>query len=232
MNLSKHERRYKTYLEYQKKYDEVWDEIRSLPWTPIAKPYQDGWEVYIDVRDDIKSRKDYSEIKEMIEMCYSSQRCRDVKVIRRIRKTNGFRDIAWGEKKWRGWLPIRNMLPQYKYEQLEISKRKWFSKDSYSAKWSSFKGFQYFLDIPYYWMILKVKPYIVTHTRDKNPKLESELKFLRGKLQDMWIEFGINYSSSYPAYKDRAKTRDKIQKFKKGEIEDIEIEKIPKEYDY
>lgn len=84
----------------------------------------------------------------------------------------------------------------------------------------------------HYFTILKCKPIIHTHYAAKGGKFEKERAWLEDQIHHYWATIGEGYGGSYPAYKDRAKLRDKIAKFKKGEIEDIINEKIPKEYEW
>ena len=79
---------------------------------------------------------------------------------------------------------------------------------------------------------MKARTYYGSHSREKGGESEQEYEYLRDKLRLYWHKYSTNYGSSYPRYKDRTIMRDKIQKFKKGEIDDISVEKIPKDYDW
>ena len=235
MKLDKQERRYKDFILCKDRFWEINNYRRSMPAVPVKEPYQRGWILYLDLRDDIKRRRDYPSIKRAFDLATVEARTRDVKLIKKIRSKKAYLPISREEGTRRlGFYEFPQLVKIRKseYDNLLPSEKKWYDLDSFEEKWASFRGSYYRLNIPLYWIEIKVKPNIITHSYAINPALEKELAELKKKLDVYWKEFGHNYSTSYPAYKDRAIMRDKIQKFKKSEIEDITIEKIPKEYDY
>ena len=236
MELKKQDRLYKQYLAYEKRWWELREELRKLPLIPLDKPLQHGWEVYFDFRDDIKNRKDYPSIKQAFDLVHREGYTRNVKHIKRIRANRNWASFLIDpetEKKWNwGVIPQLSLLRQNEYDKLPGDIKKWFALDAYHEKWASFRGHQYWLDIPRFWLVIKTRPHMITHRRLKGGPLEKEYEFIHKKLRDLWLIFSHNYSSSFPAYKDRAKLRAAISKFRKGEAEDIPIEKIPREYDW
>ena len=235
MKLDKQERRYKDFILCRDRFWEIRNYRRNMPAVPLKEPYQRGWIVYLDLREDIKRRKDYPSIRKAFDLAAVEARTRDVRLIKRLRSNRSYlpicRDVSV-KKLGFYQFPQLSKIRKSEYENLLPSERKWYELASFEEKWASFRGSYYQLNIPLYWVEVKVKPNIITHTYALNSALEKELAELRKKLDIYWKEFGHNYSTSYPAYKDRTIMRDKIQKFKTGEIEDIIIEKIPKEYDY
>lgn len=235
MKLDKQERRYKDFILCKDRFWEINNYRRSMPAVPVKEPYQRGWILYLDLRDDIKRRRDYPSIKRAFNLATVEARTRDVKLIKKIRSKKAYLPISRevGTRRLGFYeFPQLVKIRKSEYDNLLPSEKKWYDLDSFEEKWASFRGSYYRLNIPLYWIEIKVKPNIITHSYAINPALEKELAELKKKLDVYWKEFGHNYSTSYPAYKDRAIMRDKIQKFKKSEIEDITIEKIPKEYDY
>ncbi len=238
MLLNKHERRYKDYLATEKRYNEVGRLLRKMPLVKLKEPFQKGWEIYLDLRDDIKRRTDYPSIKAALDLVTSTWTTRNVALVRRIRSNGRYDRLVsenyLGNHKYRwAYLPtLSHIRGEEKVKNLSADVRKWFTLDSYAEKWSNFRGHMYYLNMPKFWIEMKVRPNIMTHQYLKGGELEKEYDFLRDKLNYYWLDFATNWSSSFPAYKDRAQIRAKIQKFKKGEIDDILIEKIPREYDY
>lgn len=236
MELKKQEKLYKQYLAYERRSRELEEELKKFPLIPLEKPIQHGWKVYFDFRDDIKNRNDYPVIKQAFDLVHKEGYTRNVKYIKRIRADRSWTSFikeSENLKKWRwGVIPQLVPIPQHAYDKLPDNIKKWFILDVYYEKWASFRGHQYRLDIPRFWLILKTRPYIITHRRLKGGPVEKEYEFIRKKLRDLWLVFAVDYSSSYPAYKDRTKVRSAISKFHKGEVEDIFIEKIPREYDW
>ncbi len=236
MLMSKQEELYKQYLALEKRYWEIREELRKRPAIPLKEPYQHGWDVYFDFRDDVKNKTDFPAIKAAFDLVHSQGYTRQVKHIKRIRANrnyNSYLSDPETTKRWNwGVLPQLRLLRQHEYDQLPGDIKKWFALDAYTEKWASFQGHSYWLDIPRYWLEIKTRPHMITHRREKGGKLETEYEFIHSKLRMLWRKFSHNYSSSYPAYKDRCRVRASISRFKKGEAEDIPIEKIPREYDW
>lgn len=237
MKINKYERRYKEYLALREEIDNLREQMRKRPPIPLKEPYQDGWILYIDFRDDFKRRKDYPVYKKILDMCAYSVRTKNLKLIKRIRSNrrldllyNEIHPAGGGRNKF-GHVPYLKSIRESQYMKLNEQERSFFSIDPYYAKWSSFTGNYYYCTVLRHWLVVKTKPNIITHRYDVGGDLEKRYKELQSKL-DNFHEFTTNYSTSYPAYKDRMRIRDKVQKFKKGEIEDITIEKIPRFYDW
>lgn len=235
MKVDKQERRYKDFILCKERYWEINKLRREMSAVPLKEPYQRGWILYLDLRDDIKRRRDYPSIRRAFDLAAVEARTRDVKLVKKVRSNKGYLPFCRSldvKKNNFYQFPQLVKIRKSEYETLLPSEKKWYELAPFEEKWASFRGSYYQLNIPLYWIEVKVKPNIITHAYALNPALEKEIAELKKKLDVYWIEFGVDYGSSYPAYKDRAIMRDKIQKFKRGEIEDITIEKIPKEYDY
>lgn len=230
--LNKKDKKYKEYLKLVKKVDEVGTKFYRQELVKLDEPYQCGWEIIYDVREDIKRREDYPYIKELIELSYYPNYTRNVNLVRAIRrKENSFQGK-------RGIVLVNSCLPHrkdlYKEDLVNLKLNKWYELDERHPSYIKYKREIYKLTLPSYWLVLKVKPYIVTHTRGRDAELESEYDKLRKELyfSGKYDKFIPNYGSSYPAYKDRTKLRDSISKFKNGQIDDIYNEKIPLIYDW
>jgi hypothetical protein len=235
MNITKQEKDYKEFLATQKRCNELWEELSKRSYIPLSEPFQKGWMVSFVLRDDIKRKENASHIQKALDLAQHVFYTRNLKVIKHIRLHKDFRkllNIFYTNNKYKSDLPSLRLISEKVFKNLPLNISCFFKLDPESEKWKAFRGSKYYLSIPHYWLELKARPYFVTHILDKGGEVEQEYQYLRDKLRYYWLEYGTNYSSSYPAYKDRTKTRDKIQKFKKGEIDDISIEKIPKEYDW
>ena len=208
MNITKQEKDYKEFLALEKRYNELWEQLRKRNWIPLPEPIQKGWEISFVLRDDIKRRKDAPEIQQALDLVQHSFRTRDLKLVKQVRSIKSFKKVVklQPKKKYGIHIPSLCLISEATFKNLNSNISCFFEVDPENEKWKSFRGSKYYLSIPHYWLELKARLY--------------------------WLKYGTNYSTSYPAYKDRAITRDKIQKFKKGEIDDIINEKIPKEYDY
>lgn len=234
MNITKQEKDYKEFLALEKRYNELWEQLRKRNWIPLPEPIQKGWEISFVLRDDIKRRKDAPEIQQALDLVQHSFRTRDLKLVKQVRSIKSFKKVVklQPKKKYGIHMPSLCLISEATFKNLNSNISCFFEVDPENEKWKSFRGSKYYLSVPHYWLELKARPYYVTHQLDKGGEIEQEHDYLQDRLRLYWLKYGTNYSTSYPAYKDRAITRDKIQKFKKGEIDDIINEKIPKEYDY
>ncbi len=232
MQLNKHEEKYKEYLKLKKRYNKVWDLLKDEPLIKLDKPYQSGWIISYVAADNIRNQYKADEIQELIDKYYSKRYTKDVKVIQAIRR--GDKSIKRSKK----ISLVSDYLPgchtSFEYKDI-ITKYKdfYYEVNNYYSK--KLGKTLYSLNLPKNLIKVKVRPNMITHTQGKNRALESEKFKLFNRLwcSDEFIEFyDHHYQKCYPRYIDRPKYRDKINKFKNGDIEDIYNEKIPLEYKY
>lgn len=227
--------KYKEYIKLQERSNELWKKLIKLPNVKLAKPYQNGWTIEYDIRSDIKRRADYPNIKKALEVGFGISYTKNVKVVRAIRTKD---TTAVIKGKWHN-NPIFDFYPLRRYvKEEEFNNFSGFSKyyylDTTSERYTKYKRKYYYCDFPSYWLVLKVKPNMITHRYIKGGEIEKEYRYLQNRL---WYsgEFNhckISYSKSFPAFKDRSKVRGKIRKFMSGDIEDIYNDRIPLEYYY
>lgn len=227
--LNKHDYRYKNYLKLEKRMNEVWEKLNSIPWIPLDKPYKDGWYIFWDLRKDIAARKDAPLIREVVSVGYERLFTRNEAHVRAIRAG---KDSVKGKKgKPTNLRPKKKWLTKKQYDSLSDNVKKYFELDELSERFRKYKIKEWKVQIPEYWIVLRVKGRTVTHYQKKGGQLESEYQFLRDQYYNC-MEFGTNYGKSYPVHKGRAQARAAIARFKNGEADDIQIERIPMEYVY
>lgn len=233
MNLNKYEKQEKEYLKMEKRCNEIGQEILKLPLLPLPEPVQKGWEITQRLRDDIERRKDADELKEAIRIGYYPTRYTDkekeVKLIR-----GGKKNYTITVKKERVYIDLRlskRVVLEKEYDALPDKIKKYFYLDTAHEAYTKYGRRYYYIYIPDYYLVLKAKPNILTHYRQKGGELEKEYQFLKDALQEYWMK-KWGYHKQFPKNKDRTKTRAQIRKFLKGEIDDISVEKTPLEYKY
>jgi len=234
MRHDKYERRYKEFIRLDKELDEVWQKQRQLPLIPYDKPIQNGWTMGYELRSDIARRDDAKWIQMALDTGYKPQYLRSVKHVRMIRAGHkGYYETNYkGKKYWVSFGPAIVWLKKEQYEKLHPAVKKYFYKPIWG--WWEYPNHRnhYKIEIPQFWLTVKVRPHYLTHYRNIDPNLQSRERWLRDKLDSYYREFARSYHKSYPAYKDRAKVRTAIKNFMIGATEDIPIEKIPLEYDF
>lgn len=231
MKTNKEENKYKTFLGYQRRIQEINKKLRTLPLKKLDTPFQKGWLVYFDIREDIKSRKDYIYIKEAFDLTYKDNYLleKDPKHITMIRS-----GVQYYKKEGKIILlyPGKRSISKKVYESLKPQTQKYFYLDTLSYSYEKYKREFYFLNLPRYFLVLKTKKNIITHYIERGGELEKERAYLKDLFNSVDNPLLTNFSKSYPKSKMRTETRDKIQKFKKGEIEDIIISKPFMDYKY
>lgn len=230
MLLNKYEKNFKFYLMVQRKVNELSEKIRKLPLKPLDKPIQKGWNVFIDLRDDIKRRQDYPILKQILDIVYKGRSgyIKKPEHIRMIRKgEKGYYANGTNGQYWVDFSPKPKYIHRREYEKMSELQQKYFCKthDLWNRE-------HYVLNFPNYYFVLKVKPNILTHYIEKGSELEKEFHYWKDILDNPNNPLWTNYGKSFPSSKDRTRLRNTIQKFKKGEIEDIEINKVPLNYHY
>lgn len=230
--LNKHDLKFKRFLAMQDKLQKLEEEVRKLPLVELKQPYNAGWRITYRLRDDILRRKDSDIIKQVLELGYDSQLTYNVEYVKAIRR--GEKSINKVKKKKKIKIdlkPRKYCISEKRYLQFPEEVQSYFHLDTTCDAYKIYGRKYYYASLSDHWLKLRAKPNIITHTRRKGGDKEIEIAFLRDKLDEFWRE-QHNYSKSHPAFKDRARTRDRISKFKKGELDDIYNDKIPLEYDY
>ena len=94
MNITKQEKDYKEFLALEKRYNELWEQLRKRNWIPLPEPIQKGWEISFVLRDDIKRRKDAPEIQQALDLVQHSFRTRDLKLVKQVRSIKSFKKVV------------------------------------------------------------------------------------------------------------------------------------------
>lgn len=181
--LNKYDRYHKEYIRLSKRQDEINKERRNQPWIYVT-PFQKGWETSIILRDDIANRNDANFILHLIDIGYREHKLiRKLEHVRLIRR--GIYIHKWKSKyddkiHTESFIPDKVSFSEKQYEKLSDREKRWFYRDRYSVWYDKRK--LYYLNIPNYWIRLKVKPCIYDRIMDKNGDLESEYEKISDKL--------------------------------------------------
>lgn len=197
MVLDKYELRYREYLKAQRELDEIAEQDKKMPWIPVNKPYQDGWFLELDFRDEVKRRDDFNHLRAVLNLCARRGRTKDPKLVSAIRKCrrlsqayalfprydNGMYASKIGTTKTE-WIkehhysyvcsPYLVLLSQEQYDSLSATSKKWVYYSKYDSEQLYFRGKRvYKCCFPDNFLKMKVKPAMVTHTKEMDPDLKS-----------------------------------------------------------
>jgi len=239
MLLDKHERNYRRYLALTEEYNELLQAERNLPWVPVEKPYQDGWTINIELRDDIKRRADAPILQAALDVVAQKGRLRNPKYVTLVRRMSKLSDVLrymsppsqrsplWKTWKSIGQAPSLRRIYQKEYDKLTPQLQALFYK-VIDPRESHYRNTWYELGSPAYYLVVKVKPAIVTHVRDIDSAMMKRMAELRDMLHDKW---GMYYSrrsgrekaeiDKHKMHHKRANTR-ALRSILKGEKEDFE----------
>lgn len=227
MLLNKQERMHKRYVNLQEEWGKLLNQTRSLPWVEV-KPYQDGWTIYMDFRDDIKRRADYPSLKRALDLVSVSGNTRNPKLVKGIRANrkpeavyalfnpkniysgnehhqlgdafnNTKKQYPYGYYRY-NHVPVLGRLTVAEWEKQPTNVQRWFYKVEDTTKyWGPREWYQ--AAFPRYWMIVKTKPRVVTHHRTIDPLLQQRLSEVSKELDVLRYEFGGHYwNSGYTYY--------------------------------
>lgn len=191
--LNKYDRRHKQELKWERELDEIRDKKRNPKYKSLVEPYQIGWKVYIDLRNDIARREDAGFLRGLIRKGYKDfKSVRHVERIRDIRRgEKGY--FMWGDRRWHwvSYYPDRKRFSEKQYNKMSERQQKYFewNNDIYNHRWV--KGW-YTLSLPDYYLVLKSKPHIVTHAVIHDPMLDSRETELKEYLEP-YFRKGYNY---------------------------------------
>lgn len=85
-NLNKYDRREKQYRKWNKERRAIGEAQRSEPWVPVDRPYQHGWHLTIELRDDAKRRADAHVLQAVIDMCMHKGYTKTPKLVSAVRR--------------------------------------------------------------------------------------------------------------------------------------------------
>lgn len=264
MLLNKQERRQKRYIALEKESNRLYQAQRNLPWTEV-KPYQDGWLLRIELREDIKRRGDAPHIQEALSLVARHGRTRKPKTVAMVRKVKRLDDvyrIMASTDRYIQFLEtndtIRTMRTPYNstnwnfftdspptlgsihpdiYDKLSVGTKKWFYKVINETKYWGNKE-SYAVCIPRFYMIVRIRPAMVTHVRGIDSDLMKREKEVDKELESLRYQGAGPHYHSYRHLEKmfgdkahRAAQRAVLQRVLRGEIEEFEFKKAIKNYD-
>lgn len=259
MQLDKKERRYKKYIALMDEWYELKEKERALPWVEVEKPYQDGWTIYIDFREDIKRRQDYQTLQTVLDLVKVMGRTKNPKIvssIRNVRKVEKVYALFHSRKNPRdtstevgdvfsqrsfyqskyGSAPILGRLRTADWEQQSEQVKAWFNKVTDLKNWYGFREW-YECTLPRYWLVVKVKPAMVTHIKEIDPIIKKRMAELDAEMDKLKYKYHVrqyrynDYYSIKAHGAHRAQQRNAVAKIVKGEMDDYEVKGVIHNYD-
>lgn len=225
---------HKQFLKHQKRYNELLKEKRRLPKRKLEEPFQDGWNVYLELNEEDLKSKNGCYMASALEACTKEWLTRDGKKISNTRKNRKFSHCRkyFQYKNWRGELcyagPSLVSLKVNEWNELQPGVQKYFDRVEKNtvSRWGgqTHREVRYVCNIADRDLVVKIKKNIVTELRGMDPDLEREVDWLNFQMAEYWRHCpGSNgargYRKDLPSYL-RKHFKTALKKVKKGESED------------
>lgn len=238
MNKTIQEEREKEYIALCKRRDEIRDIKRKLPWRKLDIPLQDGWTIDLRLIDEVMRRTDGPRMAIALSLVNKSfdvragaggkiSNIRKNATLPRIRQFFTYTDYR-GVRFYHG--PAPTSLKPAEYNKLHEGIQKYFNKKEHvtTSRWGGQKHttVTYELNIPEYYIGVKVKKRMLTMVQDIDKELLREEAWVDDKLQPFYL-FGRgsnSYKSRWFNFTNRLQrkhTKDAIVHVKKGELEEV-----------
>lgn len=169
MKPNKHELTLKVYIKAEKELRKVYEQLWALPKTPIKEPYQHGWDLIVDLREDYNKEKTPI-VKGLITKFATNSWTRNAKHVSSIRKKPSISDVnALSRSKFflSGYnLGVRS-ITQKEYDKLSVQEKKYFTY------WEPLfaKHQPWHFNLPRHYLVVRIKKHIVTHKQEIDPQL-------------------------------------------------------------
>lgn len=160
---------------------ELLDLRSNLPSIELVEPYQSGWLVNVHLREDIMRSANVELYLKLIDIGFGKDRyIRSVKDVRAIRKGKfGMIPSHFLSNTQSSYFPPRIKFSKWEVDQLSEQEKKYFLKE---RLWANHKKDIYYMNLPKYFYILKTTKNMVTHCKESDALIESEITLIENKL--------------------------------------------------
>lgn len=202
MMLNKYDLREKEYIKLEIEYDKI---LRSKnEYVKLNKPYQKGWKIYVSLKQDILNRFDSNNILQAIKLGFKNFKyVYKIYQIKNIRKKIYNETIVYNKylKRYISYFPDKIYYKQKTFDNFKEEIKKYFIYDIYKNV--------YYINLPYYYYVLKSKPNIITHERVLDPEKESRKHYISERMYTL-----RTYCNNYDNYNKFNKKYNPKKKYK------------------
>ncbi|MFB9080924.1 hypothetical protein ACFFLS_22515 [Flavobacterium procerum] len=191
----------KQLIQLRKLDTELWTKRNNLPLIPLEVPYQRGWKRNFKLRDDVARSSEASFYRELLEKIntwqFSSEKSFKRKKKRKrkgvyVEKIQTVKEFS--EWEWRS----------SKLELTEKEKAHFYKRERWCSNCKRYK-IHYVFNEPWRY-VLRVSPYMITHTKMVDSDLESQIKLIENYIVNYNLRGKINkirggFSNSWKSYR-------------------------------
>lgn len=184
--LNERDKNAKKFLALYRREREIYDAIRNMPLVKLEEPIQKGWEVYMALSDEGKKHKHANFFQKILDEYTTNMHTVKVAEIRYVRKVKKYGELISFFTRY-----LVNDKPYYygpEFKTMNLKTCQLFDdkyrnryiiphrKDKHSIPIS------WIFSVPLHLLILKVRPYMLTHRQLIDRDLESEKQYIHEKL--------------------------------------------------
>lgn len=174
-------------IQLRKLEKELWKKRKDLPLIPLEKPYQRGWQRSFVLREDVARSSEAEFYRTLLEKIntwqFSSEksfkrkkkRKRRNVYIEKIQTVKEFSEWEWKSPKLE--LTEKEKTHFYKRERWCSNRKRYINHYVFNEPWR---------------YVLRVRPYMVTHTKMVDSDLESEIQLLDNYIVNLDLRNKIN----------------------------------------
>lgn len=177
----------KQLIRLRKREKELWSKLKNLPLVPLESPYQKGWERSFVLREDVARSSEAEFYRTLLEKIntwqFSSEK--SFKRKKKRKRRNVYVEKLQTVKEFSEW-----DWRSPKLELTEKEKTHFYKRERWCSNFKRYK-IHYVFNEPWRY-VLRVSPYMITHTKMVDSDLESEIQLLDNYIVNLNLRYKIN----------------------------------------
>ncbi|WP_291287706.1 hypothetical protein [Flavobacterium sp.] len=174
-------------IQLRKLEKKLWEKRRDLPLVPLETPYQKGWQRNFILREDVARSSEASFYKSLLEKIntwqFSSEK--SFKRKKKRKRRNVYTEKLQTVKEFSEW--------EWKSPKLELTEKEkahFYKRERWCSNFKRYR-IHYVFNEPWRY-VLRVSPYMITHTKLVDSDLESEIQLLDNRITNLNLRHKIN----------------------------------------
>lgn len=174
-------------IQLRKREKELWKKRNDLPLIPLENPYQKGWQRCFVLREDVARSSEAEFYRTLLEKIntwqFSSEK--SFKRKKKRKRRNVYIEKIQTVKEFSEW--------EWKSPKLELTEKEkvhFYKRERWCSNFKRYK-IHYVFNEPWRY-VLRVSPYMITHTKMVDSDLESEIQLLENYIVNLDLRNKIN----------------------------------------
>jgi len=174
-------------IQLRKREKELWKKRKDLPLIPLENPYQKGWQRSFVLREDVARSSEAEFYRTLLEKIntwqFSSEK--SFKRKKKRKRRNVYVEKIQTVKEFSEW--------EWKSPKLELTEKEkahFYKRERWCSNFKRYK-IHYVFNEPWRY-VLRVSPYMITHTKMVDSDLESEIQILDNYIVNLNLRNKIN----------------------------------------